>query len=174
VKTGDGEDGLIIREAELACCDECKVDVVVKANSVGTEELALPSSGEPFSVASQEGISVQDGKISKPERTCKDAVDVAIKAAGVGTVASSWFSIDTVLSIVSKEGISVMNGTKSDLEGVVKGKATTIGEVCTTAVSIATPRESTGGTTPVPTVVGRVFVAGTGVPVPGASSLAVP
>ena len=37
-----------------------------------------------------------------------------------------------------------------------------------------TPKLSTAGGRPVPAVVGRVFVAGTGVPVPGASFFAVP
>ena len=53
------------------------------------------------------------------------------------------------------------------------GKAATLDEeTCT--VSISTPKELTGGATPVPAVLGSVRVGGTGVPVPGASYVAAP
>jgi hypothetical protein len=65
-------------------------------------------------------------------------------------------------------------GVDTSLEDVF-----TVDAVCTEAdsvifVEITTPRESTAGGSPVPTVVAIVFVAGTGVPVPGSSSAAVP
>jgi hypothetical protein len=80
-------------------------------------------------------------------------------AAVEGEEIALLISIEAVLSITEEEVVPAEEGG-FDRNG--------------SGVLINLPSESTAGTTPVATVVGSVFVAGTGIPVPGSSLVAVP
>jgi hypothetical protein len=100
-------------------------------------------------------LVVDEAVISTREEDVVAAEDRGVEGAEIALLISDR----AVVSITEEETVAVdERGFDEDGSGVLMNR----------------PSESTGGTKPVPTVVGSVFVAGTTIPIPDSSLIAVP